>query len=185
MIWFSSDSHFYHRGILEYSKRPFSSVEEMNDTIISRWNECIAPNDTFYFLGDWAFSLNGDPKKVVEIRRRIRCRNIHFILGNHDHVIRKYTGSLIRDQIFLSITDVFEIKSVQPYIWLSHYAHRVWPKSHRGRYHLYGHSHNCLPDDPNSFSFDVGVDTNNFYPYSMDDVRRIMSTKIPNGDSNR
>lgn len=46
-----------------------------------------------------------------------------------------------------------------------------------GSWHLYGHSHGNLPDDPNSLSFDVGVDTNNFKPYSLKDVERIMAGK--------
>lgn len=177
MIWFSSDVHFFHNNILKYSNRPFSTVEEMNDEIVNRWNSRILSDDTFYFLGDWAFALNGNPEKAIEIRRKIKCRNIHFILGNHDHIIRKYSDQLMRDQIFLSITDVFEVRCTKPSIWLSHYAHRTWPKMHHGRYHLYAHSHGTLPEDQNALSFDVGVDTNNFYPYSFDQVKEKMRTK--------
>jgi hypothetical protein len=43
-------------------------------------------------------------------------------------------------------------------IWLSHYAHRVWLRAHYGAWHLYGHSHHSLPDDPHARSLDVGVD---------------------------
>jgi hypothetical protein len=43
-------------------------------------------------------------------------------------------------------------------IWLSHYAHRVWMRSHHGAWHLYGHGHHSLPDDPHARSIDVGVD---------------------------
>lgn len=43
-------------------------------------------------------------------------------------------------------------------IWLSHYSHEVWPKSHHGAWHLYGHSHNSLKARENALSMDVGVD---------------------------
>lgn len=55
------------------------------------------------------------------------------------------------------------------HLFCSHYAHRVWPKSHHGSLHLYGHSHGTLPDSGNR-SMDVGVDTNKFRPYSLEDI---------------
>jgi calcineurin-like phosphoesterase family protein len=53
---------------------------------------------------------------------------------------------------------------------------RTWEKSHYNSWHLFGHSHGKLP----SFgkSFDIGVDTNDFYPYSFDEVKKIMD-KLP------
>jgi calcineurin-like phosphoesterase family protein len=62
-------------------------------------------------------------------------------------------------------------------ITLCHYALRVFNKSHHGSWHLYGHSHGTLPDDPNSLSFDVGVDCHNYFPISLDQVKKIMSKK--------
>ena len=35
-IWFTSDTHFFHDKIVEYSQRPFASVEEMNEGLIAR-----------------------------------------------------------------------------------------------------------------------------------------------------
>lgn len=61
-------------------------------------------------------------------------------------------------------------------IWLSHYAHRVWPQSHYGSFHLYGHSHGNLPDDERSLSFDVGIDVLNA-PISYNDVVERMKSK--------
>ena len=54
---------------------------------------------------------------------------------------------------------------------------KVWDKSHHGAWHLYGHSHGSLPDDPNSLSFDIGCNIHDYYPLEFEDVRKIMSTK--------
>ncbi|GJD90610.1 hypothetical protein BHAOGJBA_4152 [Methylobacterium hispanicum] len=54
-------------------------------------------------------------------------------------------------------------------LWLSHYAHRVWPRMHYGDLHLYGHSHGSLPGT--DASTDVGVDCFGFRPVTLDDVR--------------
>ncbi len=48
---------------------------------------------------------------------------------------------------------------------------------HKGFYHLHGHSHGSLPDNPNALSLDCGVDTHDFYPYSFEEVEDRMSKK--------
>lgn len=78
--WFCSDHHFGHKNILEYEKeaRPFSSVEEMNETIIERHNSVIKPQDIVYFLGDFAFG-----KKHIELAGRMHGKK-RLVMGNHD-----------------------------------------------------------------------------------------------------
>jgi len=39
---------------------------------------------------------------------------------------------------------------------------------------LFGHEHGMMP--PHGLSFDVGVDTNNYMPYSLEDIARKMAT---------
>lgn len=63
MIYFSSDHHFGHLNIIQYCKRPFSSVEEMNEEMARRWNSVVNPDDTVYYLGD--FSLVLDPVEAI------------------------------------------------------------------------------------------------------------------------
>ena len=68
-------------------------------------------------------------------------------------------------------------KRGQHLVVLCHYALKVWNASHWGTYHLYGHSHGMLPDDPKSRSFDVGVDCHNFYPLAYEEMKGIMKQK--------
>jgi calcineurin-like phosphoesterase family protein len=77
--YFSSDFHFGHRGILEYCKRPFQSVEEMNFKLIEIWNATVKPDDEVFFLGD--FSLN--PKYSRDLVKLLNGNKI-LIAGNHD-----------------------------------------------------------------------------------------------------
>ncbi len=173
-IWFTADHHFGHRNVIEYSKRPFSSVEEMNETMITRWNEKVGKEDTVYHLGDFALMSSG---KVRQLVARLNGK-IHLISGNHESSARDAGECFawIKDYEELTVSDADAHKG-ERFIVLFHYAMRVWNASHYGTWHLYGHSHGELPDDETSLSFDVGVDCHNFYPLSYNDVKAIMAKK--------
>jgi len=53
----------------------------------------------------------------------------------------------------------------------------VWDKCHHGSWHLFGHSHGSLPDNPNSLSFDVGCNIWGYEPLEFERVKEIMSHK--------
>jgi len=165
-IWFTADHHFNHVNIIKYCNRPFKNVEEMNTVLINRWNEVVKKGDIVYHLGDFAFE---DPRKF-----RVRLNgDIHLILGNHDKRITKHK----LQTLFGHVTQQYMVKSVDPHIWLCHYKMCVWEQSHYGVWHLYGHSHGKSNEKNNMLSFDVGVDTHNFYPYSYEEVKEKMLKK--------
>ena len=137
----------------------------MDEELIKRWNDKVKFQDTVYHLGDFAFA---DPAKYLN---RLNG-SIKFVRGNHDKRLEEYA----RGNGFY-LKDVLSTRVGSQDFWLSHYAHRVWPKSHRGVWHLYGHSHGTLPDDPDSLSFDCGVDCHNYAPLEFSEVAKIMEKK--------
>lgn len=167
--WFIADTHFGHANIIKYSKRPFKNLKEMDETLIKNWNDHVRPNDQVYHLGDFAFGDN--PAKYAN---RLNGK-IHLVLGNHDY---KQFGRLAG--LFETVQDVKEIKLGRQRIFLSHYAHRTWPGSHKGSWHLFGHTHGTLL--PMGKSFDVGVDEQDFKPINLDQVRKRMDVLAPFDD---
>ena len=176
-IWFTSDTHYGHKNIAgkEVSRwtsgfRKFASVQQMNEALIANINKYVKEDDILYHLGDFAF---GDAKVITEFRNSLVCKNIHLILGNHDQEIE---DSLELQELFTSVGYVYTGYVGKQQFHLSHYSHRIWPKSHRGTIHLYGHSHGSIPDYGRSM--DVGVDTHkDFRPYHINEIYSIMSKR--------
>jgi len=132
--------------------------------------------------GDWSFCRS--KKRVFEVmrayREQINCKVIHFIVGNHDPCYRNGEGKRELRDIFTTVQQsmLFRHHSIPcGKMYISHYANRVWPSSHHGAYHLYGHSHGSLRDDPHSLSFDIGVDCHDFKPLNLTQISEIMSQK--------
>jgi calcineurin-like phosphoesterase family protein len=152
---------------MKYCNRPFSSTEEMNNTIIKNYNTVVKPKDEVYMLGDFAFV-----KSVQEIETLLSQLNgkKYLIYGNHDR-------NFINQSSFIWKKDIAKINIQGQKIILCHYSMRVWDCSHYGSWNLYGHSHNCLEEFDNILACDVGVDAWNFCPVSFEQIKEKMSKK--------
>lgn len=84
--WFSADLHLGHHQIIDYCNRPFATVEQMNETIIARWNERVAPEDTAWLLGDVAL---GTIDETLPLLARLNGRK-YLVAGNHDRAFHGY-----------------------------------------------------------------------------------------------
>lgn len=174
MIWFTADTHFGHKKIIEYANRPFDSIEQMDEALINNWNNKVSHEDEVYHLGDVALC---SPSKLNKILDRLNGK-IYLIKGNHEKSVEacKDRFEWIKDyhELIIPDNDAFQGKQL---LVLFHYAMRVWQASHHGTYHIYGHSHGTLPDDPESLSFDVGVDCHNYEPINYQNIKNIMEQK--------
>lgn len=167
--WFTADTHFGHANIIKYCNRPFKDSVEMNETIIENWNKVVGKQDLVFHLGDFCFAKEDG---VFDLYLKRLNGLIVFIKGNHDR-----TAWRNRHKFYAAHDSYHEVEIGGQDITLCHYAMRVWNKSHHGAWHLYGHSHGSLPDDPNALSFDCGVDCHNYTPINFDEVAAIMAKK--------
>ncbi len=186
-VWFTSDTHWGHKNIVRgttewkvlekgsshQSVRDFDTLEEHNIELIKKFNSLVKYDDILYHLGDWSF---GGHENIQKFRNQLNCRNIHLIFGNHDQHIEPidspYRGCFNSvqyvKQFSLKLGTEKTGRMGKQGFFLSHYSHQVWNQRHHGVIHLFGHSHGSLKGIGRSM--DVGVDTNNMYPYHLDEI---------------
>lgn len=171
MHFFTSDEHLFHSNIIRFCIRPFENVHEMHECIIERNNEVVKPGDTVVHAGDYSFANKEITSRVIS-----RLNGVHiFLKGSHDKWLPSNT------------LQIWEKKIGDHYVIVCHYSLRVWPRSHYNSWQLFGHSHGKL--NTIGKQYDIGVDNNNFYPVSMDEIETIMKDKPDNfnfiGNRNR
>lgn len=165
-IFFTADEHYGHTNIIRYCQRPFRDVNEMDNELIKRHNEVVGVDDIVYHLGD--FTILKNKEKAEKYIKRLNGYHF-FIKGSHDYWLKDRQDI---DKILELEIDGF------PLIVLCHYAMRVWSRSHYNSWQLYGHSHGKLAGCGKQM--DVGVDTNNFYPYSLKEIKQLIDKKEDN-----
>gem|GEM_PF-830887 len=116
-IFFIADTHFDSRK--NSRLRRFRSVRNMNGVMCIRWNRTVAPQDTVYFLGDFA------NHRTKIWWNRLNGRKIH-IRGNHD----RGRGCHL---------DFVTFGGIQFYL-VHNYRHV--PKAYQG-WVIHGHSHHA------------------------------------------
>ena len=90
-IWIVSDTHFGHENMLRFTHTDgtlirgnrFSSVEDMDEHMIERWNSVVRPGDKVYHLGDVFVDDGHKALKRLNGHKRL-------ILGNHDNIKSPY-----------------------------------------------------------------------------------------------
>jgi calcineurin-like phosphoesterase family protein len=170
---FISDTHWFHQNIIKYCNRPFESVDEMNETLLTNWNAKVKPQDTVYFLGDFAFAPHDKVKAILDQLNG----NLHLCRGNHDkplNSLHHYFTSVF-DLKTIMIQDPTCINGVQPIV-LCHYPLLTWDRQRYGAIHLHGHTHGNIKYDSKVKRIDVGVDNWNFTPVSYEEIKLFLST---------
>ncbi len=188
-LFFTSDTHYNHRNIcrgtstwtdVEDITRDFETLDKMNAKIVEGINSHVGQDDILFHLGDWSF---GGFDSISEFRNRIHCKEIHLILGNHDHHIERNRGDV--QMLFESVNQYLELevsktgsnkmdsydRDFKVNFVLMHYPIMSWNKMNDGVIHLHGHVH--LPPNKRigkGKMMDVGMDGNGLDAISINEV---------------
>lgn len=180
-IFFTADQHFRHSAIIEYCKRPFSSVEEMDEALIERWNAVVRPADVVYHLGD--FSLCGPAAARVYLGALRGV--IHLVPGGHD---KRWLTKVVQEGTYgiLTVEPPLLTKKFNGHTTtLCHWPMLSWAQSHYGAMHYHGHTHGTIGVWSKSGDrlypagqgpggrVDVGVDCWDFAPVALETLQEM------------
>ncbi len=179
-LFFTSDTHWKHKNIIEFCNRPFQDEFYMDEALIDNWNKVVPKDGVVFHAGDFAMTSRID--YIKEIVGRLNGK-IYLTLGNHDYQNR-FERQVIRD-IFHQTDDVFyftvqdeELESKHANFMVFHYPIMFW---RRGYIHLHGHIHSGPTSTANEkvpfhpMRWDIGVDNCNFIPISYHQLKVILT----------
>lgn len=201
MIFLSSDHHIYHTRIIEYSNRPFSTVEDMNEALVYNWNTIVSPKDTVYCLGDFSMAF----RPVETFTPRLMGKK-YLVPGNHDFChsyhkksrnpenqakwVQKYVDC---GWIVLPEKTTLEVPGLATFNLCHHpYSfdnfsteqqyddkYKAWRPVDDGNILLCGHVHNSWhtkKTNKGTLMINVGVDMNNYRPISMSQIEDLIKS---------
>lgn len=183
MRWYISDTHFGHKNIIDYCRRPFANVDEMNEAMIDIWNANVHPLDTVYHLGDVALG------KIAESLPLIGLLNGYKILvpGNHDRI---FSGEKEKTRVrympeyrkvFQEIrSEITETDIGGRKVLLSHFPYHGDSQENdrhldkrpedRGQFLVHGHIHDLRRIDGRMFNVGVDAPGNDFVPVHEEEI---------------
>ena len=193
-IWFTSDTHFFHRNILKFQKErreimgitddmsDSEMIEKQNEWIINMWNSTVDKHDHIYILGDVSFGTTEETRVLLE---KLHGKK-HLIVGNHD----KSCNGL--ENYFVSVSQIkeFPIKKHQYdfleeniYLVLCHFPMIAWNRRLHGSWMIHGHIHGGYDAEnikSEELRVDIGLDSKiaNFGLVSLEQLYKFMKDKI-------
>lgn len=184
-VFFTADTHFFHPGIINHARRPFKSVEEMNDILIRKWNATIPKDGIVFHLGDFCFGDESNWEGCLDRLNGTIC----LVAGNHDLIYVKKKDifsrfSAVELEMIISIDGQSILLNHYPLLCYGGHRSRIWQ--------LFGHIHTTqygseilskkqlsklLPTQ-----YDVGVDNNGFTPVSFERIHHIIRWQDSTGE---
>ena len=178
MIWFSSDSHYFHSNIIKYCNRQFATLDEMHSELICRWNRVVKDGDIVYFLGDFSF---GDIELGKEILAKLNGYKI-LISGNHDR------GNLAMLEMgFNEVHKMLTLDIEGENVLLCHYPYRPLQTEqtseyelkhmkkrpiNKGKWLLHGHVHDSWKQKGKMIN--LSVEMWKYTPVSVDEIAQLI-----------
>lgn len=167
-IFVVSDTHFSHRNIILFTDkngkkiRPFTSLQEMNEEMVKKWNQTVNHDDIVYHLGDVAFQVASSLPILGRLNGKKR-----LALGNHDHAsLDKYS------QYFEKIHSMYLIDD----IIMTHYPlHPSILSEERYSVNVHGHIHEKDINDPRYIC--VSVEHTDYRPIELSDLKKRIENK--------
>jgi len=159
-IWFTSDQHYGHKNIIEFSNRPFVGVGHMSQRLVELHNEKISDDDIIFYVGDLAF---GGVEYANEVLKHLNGYKI-LVVGNHDFAGKKLMA-LDFDETHLN----YALERDKQKFLITHFPFGEVPQGYRN---IHGHIHAASPEIfKGEEYYNANVEFNDYRPVNL---QRIM-----------
>lgn len=191
-LWFTSDHHFRHCNILQFTDRPYDTIEDMEKDYIKKWNKRIKPNDLVYICGDHIWNSVKKPA-YLKLNNKLNGNKV-LVIGNHDDVKELQAMNLG----YICAVREARIRLGNVTVRLSHYPyafgfwknlgcklkalvttfkwikvkHQAKRPQNDGSWLLHGHTHS--KNKVNGNMIHIGVDSWNGMPVSGNEIVKII-----------
>lgn len=178
----TSDLHLGHANAIIYDSRPFKNVEEMNFEIIKRFNERVKEDDTCIIVGDFCFrnSPGGKPGEGLTAHAKHYINQLNgnnvFVRGNHD---RSNSVQTKIERLVLKIGGIYINVCHRPDDAIIQ-DNKYYPLNIVGHVHNSWKTKEITKNGKISLLINVGVTTNNYYPYTFDEIKAIFDKWLHN-----
>jgi calcineurin-like phosphoesterase family protein len=185
--FYTADLHFGHTNIIDYCHRPFDDAAQMDEAIVSLWNDQVAWSDEVIVVGDLCMGKLADSLAMVELLNG----SILLIPGNHDrcHPMHKKADASRRryeaDGV-LQVSDTTEIVHLDGYsVLVNHFPYEgdsqdvdrfaEWRVDDHGGWLLHGHVHDLWLQKGRQIN--VGIDAWGGRLAPQDEVLALIQSK--------
>lgn len=158
-VFVTSDFHFNHKSIIgfEPTRHRYSSVDEMDNDLIARWNSVVDEKDLVIFLGDFALCLDD---RIID-RYSVLKGTKWLVRGNHDD----RSESTFAKLRFTKVTSMIEYDQIV----FTHVPIHPFELEYRWRANVHGHLHSKSIDDDRYVN--VGIDHHSdFTLYTLSEI---------------
>lgn len=191
-IWQTQTRAAAHAWIKRYvhdnqtSFKAICDIARHENTIIDNINEIVGHDDELWILGDLSYRCTVE--HTLECLRRINCRHLHLIIGNHDRNFRFRFNDMLYEDVFETIDDYCEIDMELPVLDESGKitvatTQQSIAMSHFPRLSALAEEHGDWPSNWNEFA-DMAPTTEGWLalrPYASGRSRRHRSAKCERG----
>ena len=159
-LWLIADTHFGHANVLTFGGRDgglirpgFGSVEEMDETMVDRWNAVVRQSDHVYHLGDVAM-------RREHLRTLTRLNgHLRLVRGNHD---------VFKTRFYLPYFDEIYGSRVLDNCIMTHIP--IHPDS-MGRFKVNIHGHTHANPSPAGPYVSVCVERTDYRPVTFEEIK--------------
>lgn len=173
-MWWTSDLHLNHANILNFGGRPWKTVEEMNEAIITNFNAVVGATEPVYILGDFVLGKPDYPS-IYSLVGQLNGHK-YLVPGNHDTQAKL---TMYQESGLIEVLPpLYEIKKPRKIV-MCHFPLAKWHHDYDGTWMLHGHTHGHFTNTGKSM--DVGIDAHpEFRPFHIDEIQMILGNKEAN-----